>query len=233
MAIHYVLRDNKLTTDPTDHTAIVVPTGAADQDDLINRMVQGGSTLGRADIAACLEQLASTLGAMLLDGLRVSLPIGSFSVSIDGKFTGAGDAFDATRHRLNVNVAQGPRLRDVLRTQGTTQKDVAALPTPVLTQFKNVTTGALNSTVKAGGLSEIKGDDLKFNATLADEGIFFVPGTGAAVKATVVSQNEPRTLTFQAPTVTAQLYTVEVRHRFSPTGPVRVGQLPVQVTGVP
>ena len=52
------------------------------------------------------------------------------------------------------------------------------------------------------------------------------------VKVTVISANLPKSLTFQNPTLTAQTYHVEVRKRFSATGPLRAGSLPSQTTGL-
>ena len=233
MAIHYVLRDNPNTPDPNDRSAQVIPTGSADENDLFDRMEQGGSTLRRTDMVAFMELLAVTMGAMLKDGMRVNTRVGSFFTSIEGVFTSAEDVFEPPRHTLNVSIAQGPRLKQIIRTEAVTQKDVAALPEPVLVQFKNVADGSLNSVAKTGGVGEIKGDDLKFNPAAADEGIFFVPATGSAVKVSSILNNFPKTLSFQIPTLTAQTYNLEVRRRFTTTGALRTGTLPVQVTGVP
>ena len=233
MAIHYILRDNPNTPDPTDQSAQVIPTGSAGEDDLFDRMEQGGSTLRRPDMVAFWELLTMTIAAMLKDGLRVNTRVGSFFVSMEGVFTSPADSFDPTRHALNIGFGQGPELKRIIRTEAVTQKDVAALPEPILVQFKNVADGSLNSLAKSGGIGEIKGDQMKFDAAAADEGIYFVPGTGAAVKVTSILNNLPKTHSFQIPTLTAQTYNLEVRKRFTPTGALRTGTLAVQVTGVP
>ncbi len=44
MPIHYVLFENNLTSDPGDYTALVQPTGTADLEAVIGRMIQRGST---------------------------------------------------------------------------------------------------------------------------------------------------------------------------------------------
>ena len=232
MAIHYILRENLRTADPNDYYGVVVPTGTMTQQDFLQRMQQAGSTLGLTDMSAFLQLFFQTMLAVLLEGQTVNLSFGGFSVSLRGVFNGADDTFDATRHDFFIIIDANAALMKLLRAQVVPQKDIAALPTPIVTQFRDVISGSLNGTAKAGGPGEIKGDNMKFDTTKTDEGVFFVPATGAAVKATVISRNEPKTIAIQIPGVTAQGYTLEVRRRFGPTGPVRTGTLPVQVTGV-
>ena len=232
MAIHYILRENKATPDPNDYSAVVIPTGSVDMDQMMDAMAAAGSTLGRTDMAAFFELFSTVLLAKLLNGERVNLPFCSFFTSIDGTFDGVTDTFQSPRNSVNMKVRQGPRIKDPLRTQATLQKDIAALPEPILLQYKDINTGALNSTITSGGLGEIKGEDLKYNPAVADEGIFFVPVTGPAIKVTVVSQNTPKSLTFQNPNVTGQNYSPEVRKRFQPNGALRTGGFPTQLLGV-
>ncbi len=234
MPIHYVLRDNKLTTtDLTDFAAIVIPVGSAGLEELATRMVERGSTTGKADILAVLEDLSGAVESLLLDGFRVNLPIVSFSTSIGKKFNGLTDTFDPARHTLDASASAGPRLKDAIRTKGTTQKDIAPVPAPVLLQFKDMTSGEINNHAKSGGIGEIKGENLKFDQTKTDEGIFFVPATGAAIKVAIVSTNLPKTLTCQIPTLTAAPFTLEVRVRLRGGTDLRVGTLNDTLTGVP
>lgn len=232
MAIHYILRENKATPDPNDFYAVVIPTGSVDMNELMDAMAAAGSTLGRADMAAFFELFTTVLGARLLSGERVNLPFGSFFTSIDGTFDGVVDNFQAPRNTVKESIAEGPRIRQILRSQATTQKDIAALPEPILLQYKDVSTGAINSTITSGGLGEIRGDDLKFDPTAADEGIYIHPPSGPPIKVTIILQNLPKTLSFQAPTVPAGNLSLEVRKRFQPNGPLRTGGFPTQLLGV-
>src|SRR3989337_2724976 len=71
MPIKYILRDNKLTADPNDYRAIVTPTTSADLDAVVDRMLQRGTTVGRADILAVFDNLTEAVASMLLDGMRI------------------------------------------------------------------------------------------------------------------------------------------------------------------
>ena len=231
MAIHYVLRENKATEDPNDYFAVVVPTGIADEDEFLERMEGAGSTLKRPDMVAFMELAPQVLGAMIGEGFRINTRMGNYGAAIEGTFDGADAVFQTPQNQLNVVISQSPVLRKTVRTKPT-QKDIAALPGPILVQFKNVADGGLNTVAQSGDIGEIKGDNLKFDPAASDEGIYFVPVSGAAVKVTSILNNFPKTLSFRIPTLTAQSYTLEVRKRFKPDSPFRTGDLPVQITGL-
>jgi len=55
MPINYVLFENNLTSDPTDYMAMVQPTGTAELEDVIERIIQQGSTVTRPDIVSVME----------------------------------------------------------------------------------------------------------------------------------------------------------------------------------
>ena len=55
MSIRYALFKNHLTADPNDYSAVVQPGDSADLNDVADRIVQGGSTVGRAEIIAVLK----------------------------------------------------------------------------------------------------------------------------------------------------------------------------------
>jgi len=235
MAIHYVLRENKRTADPNDYYAVVVPTASVSQEEFLNRLASAGSTLNLADMLAFLQVFGTTMLQSLLNGETVVLGFANFSVSIRGVFNSAADTFDPSRgHTMMIQIEVGPVLRNPFTQQAVAQKQVAALPEPILVQYKNANTGELNATAKSGGLGQINGDKLKINVAAADEGVFFVPATGPALKVAAFTHNAGTNLAFQNPVLTAQNYTIEVRHRFGgPTSALRIGTLPVQVMGVP
>ena len=56
MTIHYALFPNHLTDDPAEYAAMVQTHDSADLDDVADRIVEGGSVVGRAEILAVLER---------------------------------------------------------------------------------------------------------------------------------------------------------------------------------
>ena len=84
MPINYVLFENNLTSDPNDYVAMVQPTATATLDDAIERIVQSGSTVTRADILSVLEDFVQTVESMMLEGVNVNTPSANYGASIKG-----------------------------------------------------------------------------------------------------------------------------------------------------
>jgi hypothetical protein len=234
MSIHYILRENKVTSDPDDQYAVFSPSGSANLDDVVDRMVQQGSTVGKPDILAVVESLTAAVESMLLDGMRVNVGgLASFYTRVGGKFDGVADSFDPARHTLDVGITTGARLRKTVRSQGTTTKDTAALPAPVLLEFEDITSSTTNTQVSYQGLGEIIGDNLQFDENLSDEGIFFIEqGTSSVFQVSTVADNFPKKLIFQNPPISSSAqYNLEVRNRQSPGGPLRTGTLGITLQG--
>lgn len=87
-----------------------------------------------------------------------------------------------------------------------------------------------NGTLTPGGMGQIVGHRLKFDASDENQGIFFVAADGTATRVTVVGRNMPADLMFMVPDgLTAGEYTLEVRAAFA-SNDVRSGALAVTLT---
>ena len=72
--------------------------------------------------------------------------------------------------------------------------------------------GKTNDVLTKGGVVQLVGARLKFDVTDAAQGIFFVPETGAPVRADVIAENKPARLMAIIPAdLKAGTYYVEVR----------------------
>lgn len=235
MAVRYVLRENKARgTDSNEHYAVVSPTNSYDLEDILAAMKQMGSTVGEADSLAVLTVFFDALLQKLFDGARCNLPWVSVFPTLKGKFTGAGDSYDAARHRLDISLDAGPKLLNEFQARAVTVKEVTALPVPILTLFRDITSGSGNGPAKSGGIGEIRGARLKYDPARPDEGVFFVKiSDRSAVRVTISARNNPKSQTFQIPPLEATEYRLELRNRQYPTSPLRIGSLPQLLTGVP
>ncbi len=226
MAIKYVLVENNLTTDPDDYMARVQPVGAADLEAIIERMIQQGSTVTRADIVSVLEDYHTAIENLLLEGQNVNTPLANFSVSIKGVFQGLTDSFDPARHRLNAVVTPGPRLRKALRERGQVVKQEAVKAAPHPVDYIDLNSGERNGILTPGGMGEVLGHRLKFDPSDPAQGIFFIAEDGTETRVTVVGRNKPGDLMFLVPaSLAAGEYTLEVRAIFRKTTDLRVGRL--------
>ena len=90
---------------------------------------------------------------------------------------------------------------------------------PYITEVTDIVTGAVNTTLTKGGVVQLVGARLKFDAKDAAQGIFFVPETGEAVRAAVIAENKPARLMAIIPAdLAAGTYYIEVRTKIDMGG---------------
>lgn len=233
MTINYVLFENTLTDDPSDYRAVVRPKSTAELEDVIERMVQHGSTVGKADILSVLEDYYSTVERMVLEGVNVNTPGANYRTSIRGVFEGLTDTFDPSRHQVRAVVNPGKRFRRAVEKRAQPVKKEPVRPAPTPLEYIDLSSGARDSVVTPGGMGQVTGRRLKFDPADAEQGIFFVAEDGTETKVDLVGRNMPADLMFMVPeSLTAGTYTLEVRAVLRNRDDLRVGALedPLTVT---
>ena len=235
--LKYSLRENLLTPAPDDYMAQVTDVRSYTLDEIIDLMMDKGTTLTRADVAATLQVYGEVCSSLIKDGAALNTPLMNTSMSISGVFDGANDSFDKKRHTGNLNITAGILLRDVLpkikceKTEGTSTD-------PYITEVTDIVTGTVNTTLTKGGVVQLVGSRLKFDAKDTAQGIFFVPETGNPVRAAVIAENKPARLMAIIPAdLAAGTYYIEVRSKHSgggkPLKAVKAGRFAKPLTVVP
>ena len=235
--LKYSLRENLLTPAPDDYMAQAADVRSYTLDEIINLMMEKGTTLTRADVAATLQVYGEVVSAIIKDGSSVNTPLMNTSMSISGVFDGANDSFDKKRHTVNLNITAGTLLRDAV-TKVKCEKTEGASTDPYITEVTDIVTGTANTTLTKGGVVQLVGARLKFDAKDAAQGIFFVPETGEAVRAAVIAENKPARLMAIIPAdLAAGTYYIEVRSKHSgggkPLKAVKAGRFAKPLTVVP
>lgn len=210
--LKYSLRENLLTADPDDCMAQVQDVRSYSQDEVIDLMMRRGTTLTRADVAAVLQVYTEVVGELTADGSAVNTPLFNTSFSVGGVFSSMSDSFDKARHTVSVNVNAGTALREAVKAVKT-EKTEGANTGPYITEAADVVSGAVNSTVTAGGILRLTGSRLKFDATDGAQGVFLVPeSAGEAVRCSVVAENKPARVMVMIPAdIASGTYYAEVR----------------------
>jgi hypothetical protein len=233
MSISYVLFENNLTDDPNDYMAMVQPTGTAELDNVIQRMIERGSTVTKADILSVLEEYYSAIESMVLEGLNVNTPMANYGASIKGIFNGATDSYDPSRHQVAGTINSGKRYRKTIRERAQTTKREARKPTPNLIVYVDVNSGERDSLLTLSGMGQIIGHRLKFDPTDPAQGIFLIGADGVEVKITTVGKNTPGELMFLIPPMLPPgEYTLQVRAAVYDGEQVRNGTLNAILTVV-
>ena len=209
--LKYCLRENLLTPAPDDYMAQAADVRSYTLDEIIDLMMEKGTTLTRADVAATLQVYGEVVSAIIKDGSAVNTPLMNTSMSISGVFDGANDSFDKKRHTVNLNITAGTLLRDAV-TKVKCEKTEGVSTDPYITEVTDIVTGTVNTTLTKGGVVQLVGARLKFDAKDTAQGIFFVPETGNPVRASVIAENKPARLMAIIPAdLAAGTYYIEVR----------------------
>ena len=213
--LKYCLRENLLTPAPDDYMAQAADVRSYTLDEIIDLMMEKGTTLTRADVAATLQVYGEVVSAIIKDGSAVNTPLMNTSMSISGVFDGANDSFDKKRHTVNLNITAGTLLRDAV-TKVKCEKTEGVSTDPYITEVTDIVTGKVNEVLTAGGIIQLVGSRLKFDAKDEAQGIFFIPETGEAVRAAVIAENKPARLMAIIPAdLAAGSWYIEVRTKYA------------------
>ena len=213
--LKYSLRENLLTPAPDDYMAQVTDVRSYTLDEIIHLMMERGTTLTRADVAATLQVYGEVVSAIIKDGSAVNTPLMNTSMSISGVFDGANDSFDKKRHTVNLNITAGTLLRDAV-TKVKCEKTEGVSTDPYITEVTDIVSGKVNEVLTKGGVVQLVGSRLKFDAKDTAQGIFFVPETGNPVRAAVIAENKPARLMAIIPAdLAAGTYYIEVRTKYA------------------
>ena len=213
--LKYCLRENLLTPAPDDYMAQAADVRSYTLDEIIDLMMEKGTTLTRADVAATLQVYGEVVSAIIKDGSAVNTPLMNTSMSISGVFDGANDSFDKKRHTVNLNITAGTLLRDAV-TKVKCEKTEGVSTDPYITEVTDIVSGKVNEVLTKGGVVQLVGARLKFDAKDTAQGIFFVPETGAPVRAAVIAENKPARLMAIIPAdLAAGTYYIEVRTKYA------------------
>ncbi|NQU21298.1 MAG: DUF4469 domain-containing protein [Candidatus Nealsonbacteria bacterium] len=237
MPIQYALFENNLTADPDDYAATVQISGSADGDDLVQDIVDQGSTVGRPDILAVTAALKLACQRRVEQGQRVNyFGMMDFFPRIKGVFTGATDSFDPARHRVDVGANPGGELREAVQVAATVEKVEAVKPAPNPIEYRDVGSDTTNDTITAGNIGQLSGSRLKFDPAASDEGLYFVATGGGDYKVSTVQKNKPSQLVFLVPALVDGTYHLEVRARMgsgTSARELRIGRLDATLSAFP
>jgi hypothetical protein len=184
----------------------------------------------KADTLSVLEDYFTAVESMVVEGLNVNTPLANFGASIKGIFNGQSDSFNQARHQITPTANPGKRLRGVVAQKGQPVKQEATKPAPNPLTYVDLASDSRNSTLTPGGMGQVVGHRLKFDAADPEQGIFFIAGDGTATRVTVIGRNMPSDLMFMVPDgLAAGDYTLEVRAAFA-SSDIRTGTLAAALT---
>ncbi|MBI1879572.1 MAG: DUF4469 domain-containing protein [Chloroflexi bacterium] len=154
--------------------AIVLSRRTCDLNNIIDRMVEQGTTLTRQDIIAVLDLFFNTVMLLILEGCNVLTPVFNLGVSIKGNFDSQNDTFDASRHRVEPRVNANAQFKRRLQMTAKVQQQKANRPMPQPEEYINPNNGDDNSVLTPGGGAKLRGHALQFDPEDTGQGIFLI-----------------------------------------------------------
>jgi hypothetical protein len=225
--LEYHLVENQMTPESDDYMAQVVNVRSYSNSEIVDLMLKRGTLLTKADVLAVVEVYTEVVLDITEEGSGVHTPLFVLTPSVTGKFDGAGDSFDETRHSTKANISPGTDLRAAARRIKTRKVHVED-PAPYIVEVKDSVSGSINEHLTPGGVVEIFGTRLKFIATEATNGVYLKSVVGGEYKLSVIVENKPGRLIMMIPAdLPTGTYTLEVRSNWSPGGSHEGKQLKV------
>lgn len=232
MPLRYGLVENHLTDDPGDYMAVVQDNETFTEEQIVERMINRGSTVTKAEALSVLEEYGLALEDILKTGNNVNTRLFAIYPSIAGVFGGKDAPFDASKHAIRLNVTAGSRLSKITGSIQV-QKVTSISPVPVLQKFTNLKSKVVNESFTPGQIASLSGLLLKFNEDDPAQGIFFISDSGMETKVRNVTKNKPSELLFFVPDeLTNGTFYVEVRTVLPSRKSVSSGRLHTQLVPV-
>ena len=212
--LEYSLVENMLTERPDDYSAQIHPAGSLNEEDIIDRMLSKGTLATRTDIVAISNLFVETVAEAVGMGYNVVHPLFNIFFFMSGVFDNLLDTYDGNRHKVNVNLSKGVKLRETEK-KVKVQKTNSPSPQPQIQEVKDSITGVVNETLTAQGVVEVRGYNLKIEGDNPSCGLWFVHENGEETKATIIIENKPSKIFAMIPALADGTYQIKIVTQFS------------------
>jgi hypothetical protein len=206
----YFLIENHLTPDPDDQVAIPANVHSYTDEEIIDRILQRGTTLTRADLLAAIQVYQAEHGYIVDEGNGMNTGLINAGPNILGKFNNVTDSYDSARHKMRYNVNFSKNIQEKVAKVKLT-KVQTPVTGPIIAAVKDSISGLTDGTLSVGGVLDIAGSRLKVFTDIPEDGVYFIASDGTEYKASTLVENKPSRLIVMIPALPAGSYTLEVR----------------------
>ncbi|HNF27564.1 MAG TPA: DNA-binding domain-containing protein [Leptospiraceae bacterium] len=195
--IKYSLVKSRLSTsERAPYVARTVQSDAVSFEDFI-RALSFGSTATAADVRAVMENLERVCTENLAQGRSINLGFCILKSAIKGHFTGPEDSFSEEKNWIKIRSKFSPSFEKKVSLAAKMGRIAGVKTVPVVTSLVNHTATVENK-IRAADLMTLRGENLKFDSTAPEQGIFF-SGNGGEVKVTEYSLVKAKSAIFKIP----------------------------------
>jgi hypothetical protein len=194
-------------------------------DDIIEEILSYNSAMTKADILAVLEMYHAAIARLLLKGFHLLTRSVHYGLTIKGNFTGQGDAFDPSRHRVTPQVNISPALREAILNKVLVEKELTNGRRPNPVAYESLSNGYSGNILVPGGMGKVIGELLRFDPNDAEQGIFLIAADKSERRMPPDGVIKPGSLIFMLPAdLAAGDYRLEVRAQLNGDG-ISLGRL--------
>ena len=213
--LEFTLMSNNLKNDGR-YMARIIHQKTITYENLLLDM-ENNTALRKEDIRLANTHLLDAVVENLIRGLKVETPLGVFKMSIKGSFDSISDDFrpgaETNNHELKVRLKVSDELEKRVIEGISTEKVLENnLKYPKIFGFENLNSPG-NESFSPSNIISISGINLKIDAEMEDEGVFWKDSQGAVTKASVITHNTSTLLQFQIPELEAGAYSLYVSTR--------------------
>lgn len=226
MPIRFYLQPNTMIPNSQEQFARIAANNTLTADDIVKSALLRGTTLTETDLNAVMNLLFTVIADEVASGNVVLLPLVNIRPSISGTFKTITDSFDSARHTKNASISPGVML-NLKMQDAKTEKISTSNVAPTLLEFKDIESGSVNHMFTEGGIGQIVGNDLKFNPSNPEEGIFLVSREASTeTRITILATYTKGKLMFRIPgNMATGHYLLEVRKGYGNANSIRKGIL--------
>jgi hypothetical protein len=209
-----------------EYIATVKQWKKTDLDQIIDYMVAEGTGLTRPQALAYFEMLVQSVEHFIKINGGVSTPLCHIRTTISGVFLNREDKFDNKRHCVHLCMSPGSRLKNVI-SQIKFKKENTGGHIPDPQSFIDAASETKNQMATPQSIATLKGDNLKFDSSDLEQGIFFVPENNVKGNIRVNFYSTVRTteINFLVPLLPPGNYTVVIRTVMRRHRSIRAGVL--------
>lgn len=209
---------NNLTTDSNLYYA----RPAADRTLSIEEVAQSavekvGVTTTYSQMVTAVKEWMAEAHSEMMDGFSVNTGYDIRSLTMEGNFDGPDDTYDATRHKLKINITPTETATDELENVIVNVVGVADVE-PSIKRVVDMSNGNINTTLTRSKAFRIVGERLKVSGDDASCGVYLTnadDGSTVQITGNEILRNEPSQLWVMVPDdLPDGQYTVSVTTQF-------------------
>lgn len=210
--ICYSLIKNPVGKNANDYIATVTDRKSKNLQDIIDFMVAEGTGLTRPQAQAYFEKFFQTIEHFTEMGYSINTPVLRTNLTVSGIFSGKDDFFDPVRHKVNIRLVTGTRLKK-LESKLKLNKTTFSVTAPIPEELFDLSSRTTNQQLTAGGIARIKGYNLKFEINDEEQGVFIIPEKEPEkeIRVEMYSLVKPSELSFLIPDIVPGSYQVKVK----------------------